>query len=345
MIEPKKAQHYVPQFYLSIFAVDPSVVSKNRRIHVYDKIIRTRTVRKIAAVGFETYFNNIPASILPPEFAEDIQGPEDILSKVEGVHSQILRDSLDRIHRGISWLPSPETKVYLGAVMALMFIRTTTYRRAIREGLATAPRNLILAHVERDLVPHIEGPLPDYEELLDSLAKLQHQVHMHNPAGSGGQIEVLTSFLADDFIWVLGRNDSDYSFYASDNPVQYVCFQNEADTVPGVDYATMNAPGTIVSMPISPKYTIFLYAVNGFKDNGVEDGEIIGLSREEVEFWNEAQVRGSERMIFCQSDQFEFTDSALQRHPEYRDVGGERARRYKTTYANIVAELQANIEP
>jgi len=266
------------------------------------------------------------------------------LSKVEGRHSQILRNTFDRIDRGQPWLPSYETKVHLGAVMALMFIRTTTYRRTIRQGLATAPRQLILAHAERDVVPYIKGPLPDYEELLDSLARLQQQVHMHNPAGHGGQVEGLTYFFADHFVWVLGRNDTEYSFYTSDNPVQYVCFQNEADALPGVDYTTMNAPGTVVSIPISPQYAIFLYATNGLKENNVEDGGTIGLYREGVEFWNEAQIRGSERMIFCQCDQFEFTDAALQLHPEYRDVGGERARRYATTYANIVAQLQINIE-
>jgi len=67
MTERKKSQHYVPQFYLSMFGIDSSVISKSRRIHVYDKILGSRTVRNIASVAIETYFNNVPVSILPPE--------------------------------------------------------------------------------------------------------------------------------------------------------------------------------------------------------------------------------------------------------------------------------------
>ena len=344
MSNRKKNQHYIPQFYLGRFATDPMVDRDKRHIYVFDKVKNEQRVQRVAQVAFERFFNDLPVAILPPEFGPDVQEPEEILSQVEGNHQAILTRTLERVEAGKAWMLKQSDKYELAAVVAVMYLRTAAYRKVIREGLQQCNDDLIQAHAERDIAPYINGGVPEADELRDLLARNIHQVHLHNPASAGGQAENYATLLNQQFAWLVCKNETQIPLYTSDNPFQYVCFSDANGASEKTEYATIRADGVIAAIPLSPRYAIVMYNRNGFPNMVPLEGQIRTWDDDEVTFWNEAQVRGSERLIFCNKNSFEVVRHILKTYPQYSDSPAERAPRYAPLFTRINSELQHSID-
>jgi len=265
--ELSKNQHYVPQSYLSRFAIDGKICA-------YDKFKKgERTYRtNLRNVASESHFYDIPAEVIPPEMVIDSQFLEKMYSKMEGdakveLDCFIKRiecyNSFDRITDWFLNIPlvrlivvhlSPRLVRYgriierqkqeLAFHMTQQILRTRDYRNLtseLEERTTQAVLNMVLRM--RNVTTQKDAVQVRHS---DTQKKMRHIQLLIDPEVGKGIFECLTNH-----IWMIGVNFSSQPLFTSDNPIVRHAHQSH----PFKSNFGYCSPGIEIVYPLTPSIT------------------------------------------------------------------------------------------
>lgn len=106
--------------------------------------------------------------------------------------------------------------------------------------------------------------------------------------------------------WVVWKNATGQPFYTSGHPIACLAHGRPAGAT---------SPGVVVVYPLSPVYLLAMYDRPYFTVLAGHDGRGAALDRAGVDLFNERQVLGGGRWVFCNEDRFEQAAEVCRRHP------------------------------
>lgn len=331
-----KKEHYVPRCYLENFE------GNNNRIYVFDKFqLQTRHQRKeeIAAENYfyDIDFEKIMESIDPEKhngIIEDIKrmtgnenweeikaaifNPKHIektfFSKLECEYSNLLKTIISKSYNGNKWVInncetfSENEKVQLSLFLSIQTIRT----RAFRDSLKQITEKLYQTLAYRQQMNNVNAfPKEMFEvEVNKDYIKLQH----------AGMImdEEFVLEIADSLfnhIWVMYVNKTNRHFYTSDDPVVTIPHKKSEY----ISYGGFSSEGVEIIFPVSPDLLIAMYDKKWYSNCFNDRSFIILNDKEDIDYYNRAQVIHSFRCIFSQEDDFKIADDTCKKYPEICD--------------------------
>lgn len=266
-----KLHHYVPQFYLRLFA------DEDGYIWVYDKNTQKVFRTTPATIAAENYFYRVP------EFIGTQQDPlflEKQFSSIEADVSIILVNWLARLQElkpeEKMEIPPAERQLF-SFYLSLQILRTADQREIL---------SLLLEEKHR------------YPSLPDERANLHARI-LCEP----GLVDEIAERI-DDSIWVFARNATAKPFHTSDNPVAFKTPNNRM----WLKGPNILMPGAYAVFPLSPSAVLYCkdqeqwQQVKAFADclSPVE------LTEGMVDHENSGQVFMASRFIISPQDDFEF---------------------------------------
>ena len=308
-----KKQHYVPQSALRRFSED------EERIYVFDKIIRKEVrIANIRDVAQQRYFYDIPQEVIPADLQQsmDRQMIEHTLGELEAdfntvvervlrkvTHRSLLKRVLKFIPFGRRKIISRRDKEALCFFVALQYLRTREFRLTIQDGLEqfeTAIRNRIPAD-------QIEFFFEGFRGVNEVDVRMHHlSLMLDNKFGNA-----LTRLLYNH-IMVVGHNRSPHKFYTSDNPMVRQAHRRH----PVLRNVGIGSPGIEIAMPLNSDYILIFMERSHFAPLTKNDRTVVELVEGNVEYYNSLQVRGCERQIYCENDDFDLARDFCRQWPE-----------------------------
>ncbi|WP_240416691.1 DUF4238 domain-containing protein [Paenibacillus periandrae] len=301
-------QHYVPQNYLMNFT------NSKGHLYVFDKTTKKSpfptSPRNVAS---ERYFYDIDPEVLehiPDDFDE--QFIEKNFSKMEGELNNLIKNIKLRYSMGMnslyqSAIVTDEERVSFSIQISMQMLRTADFRNFIINTQKTLRQTMI------DLigVSEIEGYQPgDVMTQLDpKFETIEHLRFMFNQP----YLDSLKLGLVENFIWIIGVNQTDQPFFTSDNPVvrNSHAKENEARSYQGVF-----SPGMEIVYPLTSKLILTLFERRSFANISKWDNCFIPLTDvENVTYYNSLQVLQSSKQIYCQEDKFELIQQMIKKEP------------------------------
>lgn len=108
-------------------------------------------------------------------------------------------------------------------------------------------------------------------------------------------------------IYLIGINDTDKPLFTSDHPVvQY----------PHLGLNGINSPGIEIAFPINNKAILIMKEKSHFYKFAKLDGNLFPLTLNDVNFYNQLQVYGSNRFVFCSENQFDLVEEICRNNPD-----------------------------
>lgn len=270
-----KLHHYVPQFYLRLFA------NEDGYLWVYDKNTQKVFRTTPATIAAETYFYRVPEFIGTPQ---DSLFLEKQFSTIEADASIIIARWLEKMQ---SLKPKEKMEIPLAERQLFSFYLSLQILR-------TADQREILSLLieEKDKYP------------LSKSLSADERANMHaRVLCEPGLVDKVAERI-DNSIWVFARNTTAKPFHTSDNPVAFKTHNNRM----WLKGPNILMPGAYAVFPLSP--TVVLYCkdqeqwkqVKAFADclSPVEFTE--GM----VDHENSGQVFMASRFIISPKDDFEY---------------------------------------
>lgn len=306
MSSPKvKKQHYVPQFYLRLYA------ESQDRLYVFDKHTERSFRANVRDIASTSYFydfhpdienafqeqvrqgklDNVDPQIL--EHAQDPQLVEHALAEFEQAVAPVLDQAVASIRA--TGTITGEQKEVIAEFLAMQLLRTPEFRSLFIE-LAETVWNEIL---ERDFNLAANNLKVEFDE---KQASLMHADLLFAPALRPHIAQVLARH-----IWLIGVNDTDQPLYTSDQPVV---------KMPHLADAGVGSPGIELAFPLTSRYVLILCERTAFAHLAGSDRTAIILTPDNVTHYNGMQVTQSTRQVFCIADKFALAEEILADHPE-----------------------------
>ena len=328
MEKPKKNQHYVPQSYLKNFILNPN--KNEKQIFVFDKVTQRKFTNSIKNIAYEKYFYDFPEILVSP--GEDPQKVENLFSELEGRQHKLLKHIQKKIDffrmNLIQILISKKVlnqsqKIDLSYVVAFQLFRTKEFRnfllemrevnkpffdklikQEINEIITQFPAEYSIT-LNEESASEIKSML--FERTDDKLSFMYKEglsaIHSNFMFSSYEQ----ASQIIRKHIYLIGINDTNKPFFTSDHPVvQY----------PHLGLNGINSPGIEIAFPINSKAILIMKEKSHFYKFAKLDGNFFPLTLNDVDFYNQLQVYGSNRFVFCSEDRFDLVEEICKNNPD-----------------------------
>jgi len=293
-------QHYVSQGYMRNF-------SEGDFIWAYDKLKRSKFRTNVRNVAAERYFYN---SEELARITGDKQFIEKRLSKIEGKYKSVTDDLFERLGTK-SFVLDDETRGFLSLFMAIQMCRTkeslVSSVQLIEATLEVMKKACVKASI---LVP------PEYELNAEQSARESLQKTLVNADEIQNYAQILNTH-----IWIIMRAPPGEVFLTSDHP-----FAKRPHIVK--TWRSMSgiaSKGIEIAFPLSSRYLLTLYDAEYFHRliprNGTASSH---LCHENMIYYNQFQVKDSNRFIFSEVDDFSFVDFLLNDQPELANPNRNR---------------------
>lgn len=291
-----KMQHYVPQFYLSYFAIDSTKDAP--QVYCYGKPDRSQFQTSVTNIAGETYFYEPPGD----------QPFEDRLANIEGEFC----DAYDKlIDAGSLKALDENDRSAIAYSITLQELRTRESREEFHEIFSKLRERL----EGEPMTEEMEKQMDELRDIDSEEGARDFQIDFIKNNGW----EIAEHYL--DLKWISIENDTDQPFWTSDHPIVR---HNSNDFAPFGNLGLKNR-GIEVYFPISPDLSL------GFVDP--ESFDVVPTSltlqntdegREHVTFQNCLQIRESTRHIISNRSDFKLADDYLDEYPEYEDINRDR---------------------
>ncbi|MFO1076452.1 MAG: DUF4238 domain-containing protein [Planctomycetota bacterium] len=287
-----KKHHFVPRSWLKHFSVD----QRGKQVCVFDKKRGSSHCSSIADAGSENHFNTVEIGGRRVVFEGLFQECDDRLAPIIG--------SLIR-HERLSAL-SDEDRVTLAHIAVIQLFRVNMQRTTIVE-MARNLRRMLREHGRPELVD--PSPAAEENEARQMALDLLRDATKFVP-----------HFLEKN--WCLFRAPDDAPFWISDNPVLRQSVYPYGD-------AGLGSPGVEIIMPLGSTLLLSLACPSVAVKYEAASPEIARVLRlnptfhckaEGVRYYNSLQVHHSSRFLYGPTRDFDMARSALQKHPEAREV-------------------------
>jgi hypothetical protein len=312
MRQRTKKQHYVSQAALRRFSSD------RERIFVYDKVSNEVRISNIRDVAQQRYFYDIPKEVIPGDLQQrmDRQTIEQTLSQLEGDFNTVV----ERVLRKVTWrnplrrfldfitfrhgkIISRRDKEALCFFVALQYLRTREFRLTIRDGLDQFEAAI------RKRIPAEQIDL--FFEGFRAVNEVDVRMHHLSLMLNNEFVDELTALL-NGHILVIGRNSSHHKLYSSDNPMVRQGHKRH----PILRNIGIGSPGIEIAMPLSSDYILIFMEKTHFAALGKSDRKCVDLVEGNIEYYNTLQVRGCDRQVYCETDDFDLARDFCRRWPE-----------------------------
>ena len=307
-----KKQHYVPQAALRRFSAD------GERVFVYDKVSNEVRISNVRDIAQQRYFYDIPQEVIPANLRPtmDRQMIERTLSEIEGDFNTVVERVLRKVTKNSSVSRflnlltlgrrktiSRHDKEALCFFVALQYLRTREFRLIIQDGLEQFEAAI------RQRIPddQIQFFFDDFRGVNEVDVRMHHLSLMLD----NNFVEELTRLLYGHII-VIGRNRSNHKLYTSDNPMVRQPHRRH----PVLRNVGIGSPGIEIAMPLSSDYLLIFMEKNHFAPLAQSDRKVVDLVEGNVEYYNSLQVRGCDRQVYCETDNFDSARDFCQRWPE-----------------------------
>jgi hypothetical protein len=187
--------------------------------------------------------------------------------------------------------------------VALQYLRTREFRLTIQDGLEqfeAAIRNRIPAD-------QVDLFFEDFRGVNEVNVRMHHLALMLD----NEFVDELTALLYGHVL-VIGRNASNHKFYTSDNPM----VRQPHVRHPLLGNAGIGSPGIEIAMPLSSDYLLIFMEKTHFAVLAKSDRKLVNLVEGNVEYYNSLQVRGCERQVYCETDDFDSARDFCRQWPE-----------------------------
>lgn len=299
-------QHYVPQTYLRRFA------NTANQIWVFDKAKSNAFQTSVRNVAAERRFYD---SEEVKEITGDNQFIENHLINSEGHYQTVSNTLINVLNAGKFEKLKLRDRLFLSTYMILQMLRTKETRilhQHIEEAIDTVQGKAV-----RDA--GLEPPL--HTEFLDGRnpKSLARNLQLHSLLNNG-QIQGMASIL-HRHIWVILEAFGDEEFITSDHPfVKRAHITGTWRSMSGIA-----SEGIEILFPLSPKYIITLVDRNHFAKMESFDGKRMLLGYlENMLYYNQFQIKQSNRFIFSQNGNFDFVKTVIQEEPIHGNTDRKR---------------------
>lgn len=285
-------QHYVPKFHLDHFAFD----KENENVWVFDKPTASVFPRATSDVGGDDFFYD-------PKWEPEAE-LEEFLRKVErrALHPYdvlVQTKSISTISR--------QDKHDLAGFLGLQWMRTEERRNSIRD-----VGKLFKETLEERF--GIEWNLGDEEEIERKIAET------HSTGITLDEVQELSDILLEKR-WFVMENLTGKPLWTSDHPIVSYNQQEFPEWASG---RGMAVEGVQIFFPLTPDLMLQMADPAYFwmtpQDTIIPDAD-------NVTFYNELQIRQSNRQLYGSDDDFQLAQDTIERIPELKDPHRERFRR------------------
>ncbi|WP_413172465.1 DUF4238 domain-containing protein [Anabaena azotica] len=329
MEKPKKNQHYVPQSYLENFSLDPK--KKEKQIFVFDKFNQTKFSTNIKNIPLERYFYDFHEILVSP--GEDPQIVENLFTEIEGEQKKLLK----HIQKKIDWIFSlrkksnayskkvlnQSQKIDLSYVVAFQWFRTREFRNFLLE-MREVNKPLFDKLIKQEMNEIItqfaaEYSIPLNEESASEIKSMLFEItddklsFMYKEGLSAIHSNFMFSYyepasqILRKHIYLIGINDTDQPLFTSDHPVvQYS----------HLGLKGINSPGIEIAFPINSKAILIMKEKSHFDKFTKLDSNLFPLTLNDVNFYNQLQVYGSNRFVFCSENRFDSVEEICKNNPD-----------------------------
>jgi hypothetical protein len=324
MEKPKKNQHYVPQSYLENFSLDPN--KNEKQIFVFDKDNQKKFPTNIKKIPLERYFYDFPEIFVLP--GEDPQKVENFFDELEGRQNKLLKHIKKKIERekGNAYskkVLNQSQKIDLSYVVAFQLFRTKEFRNFLLE-MREVTKHLFDKLIEQEINEIITQGAKEYSIILneESTSEIQSMLseRIDNKLSfmyKEGLSVIHSNFMDSSYepasqilrehIYLIGINDTEKPLFTSDHPVvQY----------PHLGLNGINSPGIEIAFPIDSKAILIMKEKSHFYKFAKLDGNLFPLTLNDVDFYNQLQVYGSNRFVFCSEDRFDLVEEICKNNPD-----------------------------
>lgn len=319
----KKNQHYVPQRYLRKFA---------EHFNIFDKVKQElRNNQNVKNYASERFFYDVDFQELLEEaklegysIDPDIEKLSKIVDKqdLENVFANkvetIMFDPFDHIIA--SYILTPKTayanknvipeemKATIAYYLSIQFVRTKEYREKIIQMYEKGTKLFLKKGLGDEFDPAFLNNIEI--KLKKNKINLIHNQHLLDTE----MLEELSMALLSH-IWFVAVNETEESFYTSDNPLVLYGHKEQQG---------LKSEGIEIVFPINPKIAIVMREVKYFNDDLVKYNKFVTVTKKYVEFCNSLQVVQSYRYIFSKNDKFSLASKILEDNPELSDLNKDR---------------------
>jgi hypothetical protein len=296
MNQTVKMQHYVPRFYLSYFAIDPT--KDVPQVYCYGKPDRSQFQTAITNIAGETYFYEPPGD----------QPFENTLASIEGEFSDAYDKLIDA--RSLEVLDVNDRSAIAYSI-AIQELRTRESREEFHEMFSKLRERL----EDESMTPEMEDQMDELREMDSEDGARDFQIDFIKSHGW----EMAEHYL--DLKWIVIENESRQPFWTSDHPIVR---HNSNDFSPYGNLGLKNR-GIQVYLPLSPELSLGFVDPESFWDvptNLTLDSTDEGL--EHVTFQNSLQVREATRHLISNQSNFTLADDYLDEYPEYANTDRDR---------------------
>jgi hypothetical protein len=292
MRDEYKYQHYVPRVHLKRFSIDSSTT----RVWCFDKPLEKSFPRSVSETAGEEFFYDSKDKEVP-----EVERYLSSLEKNVGHPYKVIGDtkSLDCL--------TPQDRRYLAQFLAAQFYRTRERRNSIRD---------VGELVQEALSERfgIELPLGD-DEAIEQQLREAHSESMNHQI-----VDKIADILLEKR-WMLLRNLTEENFWTSDHPlVRY----NDLDYPEWASSVGLTVDGVRIYFPLTPNLMLVMADPAYFwKEPTHSDIN----EAKNVLFYNELQIRQSNRQVYASTDNFGLARDTVSRIPETKDPTRERHNR------------------
>jgi len=321
-----KIQHYVPQVYLRYFA------SSDEKIYIFDKKKLQTRFQHIKHAACQNYFYDIDFDTLVEESKDELgEFTDEEIEEMKKIDEQYLEKFFsktiemslpkffDKILASFNFIQrdkyhktqilTKNQKFEFSFLISFQLLRTKEFRNTINQAYLTFIETLLKKFHNLSL----EGVLMEIRKELESL---HHAAFLMN----NEFIEQIANII-NNYIWIFGINRTEIPFYTSDNPI----VKNGHADKSFYGNAGLASKGVEIAYPINSKLILLIREksyFSNFKDNNLKFYEL--NNKENIKYFNSLQVFGSNRQIFCRSDNFKLVREILNEYPEYRKEDRKR---------------------
>ena len=291
-MDKSSLHHYVPRFYLARF------VDSNHKLWVFDKIT-------------DRVFETTPINIAGEIRFYDVDDLRNIGADPQLLEKQLADIESEACKITENWLYLLETK---GSVSIPQINRKIISLFLALQLQRTAEARIILVEFARKLQT-IGEVNKEYNPKKD--ARGLHIQLLWDKYFVDGMIKKIS-----DCIWLFAKNDTEQSFYTSDNPALIKSFDNKKWLF-GSD---VFEHGMYVVYPLSTKWILYCKDRQPWHTLSRFDGLVspVKFTVDMVNHENSGQVGRSTRFIFSNSSDFRFAREYLKDYPEHYDPDRKR---------------------
>lgn len=287
-----KKQHFVPKFYLKNFS------SNKKNIWVYDKKTNNKFVSSINDIACERFFYD---DEILDEIFDKTQHLEIEYSKLESETAPFFQTFLTNISSNDNYKISSEDRKTIANYLVSQIDRTKEHREEV-------------ARFTVEIYDKLQEIGISQAQLFQMGFDVEHidKKELHLESIIAG-IERRDSFaeLLTDHIWMIYKNETDQSFYTSDNPlVKYGHIKDNLKSNEGYI-----SPGIEIAFPLNPVYILILCDREYFYNYEHLDNSISPInSLSNIKFYNSLQINSCYRQIYSQENKFNLAEEIFKKN-------------------------------